>query len=212
LFHKASSNRTETMHIHPLILRGTLMLLSVSSASALEPGEQINLNIRGVDPAEQQKVSGPYRVGETGGVRLPFLKELVQAKGLSPEQFARAAEAAYQKAGIYTRPAIEVDVVQGGDQRGEALIGVAGHVKQAGERPFRKDMTIIQAIDAAGGRNEFGGRNIILLRDGKLYILDFTNLTHKNIRLMPGDSLQIEQKGIIDRWRGNDEKVKELLK
>lgn len=200
------------MHTHPLILRCTLLLFSVSSASALEPGAQINLSIRGIDPAEQPKVNGAYRVGESGGVRLPLLRELVQAKGLSPEQFARAAEAAYQKAGIYTRPAIEVDVVQGADQQGQALIGVAGHVKQAGERQFRKDMTVIQAIDAAGGRNEFGGRNIILLRMGKQYCLDFTNLTHKNIRLMPGDSLQIEQKGIIDGWRGSDERVKELLK
>ncbi len=200
------------MHIQPLILRGTLLLLCVSSAAGLEPGEQINLNIRGVDPAEQSKISGAYRIGESGGVRLPLLKELVHAKGLSPEQFARAAEAAYQKAGIYTRPAIEVDVVQGEGQQGAALIGVAGHVKKAGEAQFRKDMTVIQAIDAAGGRNEFGGRNLILLRAGKLYILDFNNLAHKNIRLTPGDSLQVEQKGIIDRWRGSDEKVKELLK
>ena len=170
------------MHIHPLIRRGTLLLLSVSSAAGLEPGEQINLNIRGVDPAEQSKVSGAYRIGESGGVRLPLLKELVHAKGLSPEQFARAAEAAYQKAGIYTRPAIEVEVVQGEDQQGAALISVAGNVKQAGEKPFRKGMSVIQAIDAAGGRNEFGGRNIILLRDGKQYFLDFTKLTHKNIK------------------------------
>jgi protein involved in polysaccharide export with SLBB domain len=200
------------MHIHPLILRGTLLLLSVSSAAGLEPGEQINLTIRGIDPVEQPKVNGAYRISQNGGVRLPLLKELIHAKGLTPEQFARAAETAYQKAGIYTRPAIEVDVVQGEDQQGAAIIGVAGHVKKAGEAQFRKDMTVIQAIDAAGGRNEFGGRNLILLRAGKLYILDFNNLAHKNIKLMPGDSLQVEQKGIIDRWRGSDEKVKELLK
>lgn len=177
----------------------------------MEAGEQINLTIRGVDPAEQQKISGIYRIGETGGVRLPLLDEPLSAKGLTPEQFARAAEAAYQKSGIYSRPAIEVETVQGTDQQGPAQVSVGGQVRRAGDSPFRKGMTVIQAIDAAGGRNDFGGRNLFLLRDGKQYCLDFTNLAHKNIVLHPGDSIQVEQKGILDRWKGSDETVKKLM-
>ena len=71
-------------------------------------------------------------------------------------------------------------------------------------------MTVIQAIDSVGGRNDFGGRNVVLLRDGKEFRLDFENLAHKNIALKPGDSIQVEQKGIIDRWKG-DEKSLEAL-
>jgi len=40
---------------------------------------------------------------------------------------------------------------------------------------------------------------------------DFTNLRHKNIVLHPGDSLQVEQKGIIDRWRGQEDSVRKLM-
>jgi hypothetical protein len=72
-------------------------------------------------------------------------------------------------------------------------------------------MTVIQAIDAAGGRNAFGGRNILLIRGGKQYCIDFLNLKHRNIRLKPDDSLQVEQTGVLDRWKGNDEAVKVLL-
>ena len=188
-----------------------LCQLSCPAFGGLEAGEQISLTIRGVDPAEQQKISGTYRVGESGGIRLPLLDQAVPARGLTREQFARAAEAAYKTAGIYARPAIEVETLQGKDQSGPSVVSVGGQVRRAGETPFRKGMTVIQAIDAAGGRNDFGGRNLLLFRDGRQYCLDFTNLGHKNIVLRPGDSLQVEQKGILDRWKGKEASLKTLL-
>ena len=105
-----------------------------------------------------------------------------------------------------------MEALEGGEQKGEALISVGGQVRRAGQTPFRKNMTVIQALDASGGRNDFGSRNILLLRDGKQYCLDFTNLKHKNIVLLPGDSLQVEQKGILDRWQGSEAQVKALLR
>jgi protein involved in polysaccharide export with SLBB domain len=179
--------------------------------AGLETGEQINLTIRGVEPVEQQKISGVYRVGESGGIRLPLLDEPLTARGLSPEQFARAAEVAYKNAGIYSRPAIEVETVKGGDQLSVAVVSVAGQVRRAGEVPFRKGMTVIQAIDSVGGRNEFGGRNVLLLRDRKQVYLDFNNLAHKNIVLRPNDSLQVDQKAVIERWKGSEAAVKALM-
>ena len=181
--------------------------------AGLEAGAQISLTIRGVDSTEQQKVSGIYRVGESGRVRLPLLEQTLPASGFTAEQFARSAEAAYKAAGIYVRPAIEIEILQGKDQPGgPAVVSVAGQVRRAGEAPFRKGMTVIQALDAVGGLNEFGGRNVLLFRDGHQYCLDFTNLRHKNIVLHPGDSLQVEQKGVIlDHWKGQDTAVKKLL-
>lgn len=196
---------------HPFLFSLVLFCVSIPLGAGLEPGEQINLTIRGVDPAEQQKISGVYRVGETGGVRLPLLENLLPARGLTPEQFARAAEGAYRNAGIYARPAIEVETLQGKDQQAAAVISVGGQVRRAGDSPFRKDMTVIQAIDAAGGRNDFGSRNLFLIRGCKQYCLDFTNLVHKNIVLRPGDSIQVDQKGVIDWWKGNEETVKKLM-
>ncbi len=209
------SRKHQSTTMKPPILQCLLILLlpgtSTSLMAGLEPGEQINLTIRGVEPAEQQKISGIYRVGESGSVRLPMLDDLLPARGLTPEQFARAAEAAYKSAGIYARPAIEVETLQGKDQQGAALVSVGGQVRRAGDTPFRKGMTVIQAIDNAGGRNDFGSRNLFLLRDGKQYCLDFTNLSHKNIVLRPGDSIQVEQKGVLDRWKGSDQTVRKLM-
>jgi protein involved in polysaccharide export with SLBB domain len=188
-------------------------LLAVPSIvlADMEAGEQLNLTIRGVNATEQQKISGIYRIGESGKVRLPLLGDLVSARGLSPEQFARAVESAYVNAGIYSRPAIEIEVLQGKNIDQATVISVGGQVRRAGEVPFRKEMTVIQAIDSAGGRNDFGGRNLFLIRDGKQVCLDFTKLAHKNIILRPGDSIQVEQKGILDRWKGNDDAAKPLM-
>ncbi len=188
-----------------------MILLIAPALAGLEPGDGIQLTLRGVDAAEQQNVNGTYRVGESGHVRLPLLDKTVMARGLTPEQFARAAEAAYQAAGIYTKPAIEVEPLPAARNGQPSVVSVGGQVQRAGESAFRKDMTVIQAIDAAGGRNPFGGRNLLLIRGGKQYCLDFLNLKHKNIRLLPDDSLQVEQKGVIDRWKGNEETVKALL-
>lgn len=52
-----------------------------AARAALEAGEQLNLTIRGVDAVEQQKISGVYRIGESGKVRLPMLDSLVTARG-----------------------------------------------------------------------------------------------------------------------------------
>lgn len=179
--------------------------------AGLESGDQISVTLRGVSTAEQEKVTGTYRIGDGGKVRLPLLTKLLDAQDLSPEQFARTAEAAYRSEGIYTAPAIEVETLQGGDQKTEAVISVGGQVRRAGQAQYRKGMTVIQAIDASGGRNDFGSRNVLLLRGGSQTWLDFHNLKHKNIVLHPGDSLQVEQKGIVDRWKGSEAALKELL-
>lgn len=64
------------------------------------------------------------------------------ANGLTAEQFARAAENAYRDAGIYARPAIEVELVGAAADRPqqEATGGVGGRVRRAGPiRLFRKE-------------------------------------------------------------------------
>jgi protein involved in polysaccharide export with SLBB domain len=189
----------------------TMMALIAPALAGLEPGDGIQVTLRGVEEAEQKSVNGTYRVGDSGQVRLPLLDRLVTARGLTPEQFARAAEAAYRAEGIYTKPAIEVEALAVIKDGQPSVVSVGGQVQRAGESTFRKGMTVIQAIDAAGGRNAFGGRNVLLIRGGRQYCIDFLNLKHKSIRLLPDDSLQVEQKGVLDRWKGSDEAVKPLL-
>ena len=197
------------------MLPASILIFSLTRmvVAGLEPGDGVMITLRGVSAAEQEKINGRYRVGESGGIQLPFLDQMVPAKGNTPEQFARMAEKAYRDGGIYTKPTIIVEAVTGGAKDDpETIISVGGEVRRAGEAEFRKGMTVIQALDAVGGRSPFGGRNLLLLRDGRQYCLDFKKLAHKNIQLQPNDSLQVEQKAVIDRWKGDEKSMKDLLK
>ncbi|MCW1922724.1 polysaccharide biosynthesis/export family protein [Luteolibacter arcticus] len=189
------------------------MVLSVSPVLAgLEPGDTVKISLLGVDGAEQTKVNGEYRVGESGTISMPLLDNPVTARGLNAEQLSRAIEAAYRAEEIYTKPSIVAEVLKGPEvDPNQAVVSIGGQVRKAGGTPFRKGMTVIQALDAAGGRNDFGSRNVMLLRAGKQYCLDFQKLAHKNIELLPNDSIQVEQKGVIDRWKGTEDNVKVLM-
>ncbi len=196
----------------PLIL-GALGLTSFAFAG-LEPGNMIKVTLRGIELSEQQKINGEYKVGEAGGVALPLLENSVNARGLTPEQFARAAEAAYKAAQIYTTPKIEVEALKGTTvDTGPTVVSVGGHVKRGGDVTYREGITVVQALNAAGGRDDFAGRNVMLIRNGKSIWLDYSNLKHKNIVLLPNDALQAEAHGaILDKWKGSDEAVAPLLK
>jgi len=195
-------------------MKATLFLaiaLTISPLLAgLEPGDTVKISLRGVEGDEQTKVNGEYRVGESGTISMPLLDKPVNARGLNAEQLARAIEAAYRAEEIYTKPSIQAEVLKGDIvDPNQTQVSIGGQVRRAGG--------ISQGHDrhprprCAGGRNDFGSRNIILLRGGQQYCIDFQNLKHKNIKLQPNDSLQVQQKGVIDRWKGNDETVKPLL-
>lgn len=176
-------------------------LISLSSSllhGGVKEGDSVQVTVRGIPATEQEKINGAYRVG-AGGIRLPFLKSRLPVSGMEPDQIAVAAEKAYRAEGVYQSPAIDVEIVRGADQKGaEAIVSVGGQVRRSGPVPFRKGMTLLQAVQAAGDRNEFGSRNIRVIRHGKTTLLDFRKVEHKNFALMPDDSIIIEQKGTFE--------------
>ena len=193
---------------HSLLI--LLCLASWVRGDVLESGDMVTVTMRGAAAAHKE-VDGDYTVDDGGRIRLPLLEQGITAAGLTPAGFARRAEEAYRRAGIYSNPAIEVAAKKDLQQAG-AILTVGGNVKRNGQIPWRKGMTVVQAIDAAGGRDDFGGRNITLIRRGKQHLLDFNLLAHLNIQVLADDSVRVEAKGVIDRWRGTTEAVAPLLK
>lgn len=166
--------------------------------AGVKEGDSVQVTVRGIPATEQEKINGAYRVGASG-LRLPFLKARLPVSGMEPDQIAAAAEQAYKAEGVYQQPAIDVEIVRGADQKGvEAIVSVGGQVKRSGPVPFRQNMTLLHAIQAAGDRNEFGSRNIRVIRSGKTILLDFRKPEHKNFILMPDDSVIIAQKGAFE--------------
>jgi protein involved in polysaccharide export with SLBB domain len=166
------------------------------SAQALSPGDTVEVKLRGVPAEEQAQVNGNYVVGASGGVRIPGLSQSVPAQGINSEQLARSIESAYIREGIYVKPAIEVIAKTGKAKTDEiSFVNVGGQVRKTGNVPFRQKMTLMQAVQEAGDRTEFGGRSIELRRDGKLYQLDYREEDVKNLELRPNDIINVKEKG-----------------
>lgn len=168
----------------------------------IQPGNSLKLTFRGLPEAEAGEVNGNYRVDADGTIRLPFVGNLKVA-GMAANRAAAAVEDAYRRAAIYTRPTVEAVLVFDDVILGEnATISVGGQVTRAGKVPFKPGMKLIEAIQAAGDRTAFGGRNIELLRDGKLKVLDFREPATKNFELKPNDVLTVRQREPLEFDRG----------
>jgi protein involved in polysaccharide export with SLBB domain len=161
-------------------------------ADGLAPGNKIEVTLRGVPAEEQQKVDGTYKVSESGTIRAPGLADAVSVAGLNSEQAARKLEKAYRDSEVYTNPTIELEILNGGEKDAEeTTVNVGGHVKRPGNVPYRKDMSLLEAIQGAGDRDEFGGARIELRRNGKLQLLDFRKEDAKNVKILPNDNIRV---------------------
>lgn len=194
------NTRTNATHWALVILAG--LSITPATLAGVETGDTLKLTLRGVPNPEQQAVSGEYRVGE-GGLRLPLLANRVPVRGMTEDEAAAAVEKAFKQAGIYQNPSVEVAIINGGGQRPDAaVISVGGQVNRAGVVPFRKGLTVVQALQAAGDRNAFGGRNITIFRGKKLIRLDYRKAEHKNFELLPDDTISVEPRGPMELDRG----------
>jgi len=172
------------------------------SADEISVNEALNISIRGVPAAEQQRISGLYNVSERGYVSLPLLKNPIKASGLNLSTLARRIEAAYKAAGMYKDPRITVISSQDNNKketREREVVSVGGYVKSPGQKPFIQGMTLFQAVSAAGGETAFGSiRRVELYHNGRKRIYDMRKAEHMRVRVYPGDSINVPQKD----WKG----------
>jgi protein involved in polysaccharide export with SLBB domain len=156
----------------------------------LRKGDIIEIRLAGVDPAYAVEFQGVYTIDDDGNVNLPHLG-LVQAAGQLASKLQTFIEQKLRDGKIYSHPTITVNV-----QAGLRFINVSGFVRAPGRIQYQNDMTILNAINTAGGRNEYAGDKIILTREGKQEKLSFKALSKdpsKDIKALPGDSIEIKQ-------------------
>jgi polysaccharide export outer membrane protein len=126
-----------------------------SHARTLRNGDRIAINLRGIpDPEEIQDI-----IDDRGYVNLPLIGEIKLA-GMATSVAEKMIERAYVKGGYYRK--INVTVVT---QDGEYF--VRGEVKAVGRYPLSGDLTLLQAITAAGGYTDFAKITKIKIIRGK---------------------------------------------
>lgn len=178
-------------------LMAAICLLS-PAFSQIEAGNSVQITIMGVPGEEKSKIDAIYPVSESGTVNMPFIGN-VRAAGLRPETLAVSIQNAYKSAQIYTDPTIQVISTREGAGVREQVVHVGGQVRRTGPVSFQKNLTIYQAVQAAGGATEFGSlKRVKLYRAGKTQSYDLTNPQFMRVPLQPDDTLEVPQKN----WLG----------
>jgi polysaccharide export outer membrane protein len=168
------------------------MLASTAFGQAtLRVGDPLELKIGGVPAEEQAQMNNVYSVDANGSINLPYIGK-VSAQGLTPSELARSIEEAYRVHKIYTNPNITIVM-----QPTSRFVNVGGSVRTPSRVPFTEDMTLLTAINAAGGFNDFADqRHVRLLRGSQVEVFDvrkFRKDPSLDVRLQPGDKVEVPQ-------------------
>ena len=152
------------------------------------PEDSLNINVW-----KEQELSGPVPVRPDGKISLPLLND-VQAAGLTPMQLSADISEKLKK--FVSEPRVTVTVTSIQSKR----VFMVGQLK-AGAFPLLPNMTVLQALSAAGCCSEFAKTTkIYVLRneDGKQVKYPFNfkealkgNHPEQNILLKPGDTIVV---------------------
>ena len=176
---------------------GTVCLLSflwsvaVLADATLRPGDTIDLKLGGVPAAETASVSGQYTIDGEGNANFPYIGRLKIA-GLAPGVAQSMIESVYKARKIYTNPNIVITM-----QPQSRFVNVGGEVKLPQRVPFTPDLTVLSAINAAGGFSSFADeRKVRLLRGQQVTIVDVKKIRadpSRDVQLEPGDRVEVPQ-------------------
>lgn len=172
----------------------TLLLLASGVTAQIQSGKAINITISNVPPEDKATVNGTYPVSDSGMINMPLIGQ-VHAAGMSSAQLQSALQERYKSAQIYTNPTIQVIVDSQTANVAQESVTVGGQVRRPGPVPYAKELTLWQAIQAAGGATEFGSmRRVRLFRDGNQKTYDVTKPQFMAIPLQRNDTIEIPQK------------------
>lgn len=159
--------------------------------AVLRSGDILEIRLGGVPPEEISQVSAQYTVDGQGFINMPHIGK-VKAAGVTQGDLQNAIEGSYRSQQIYTNPSITVSV-----PTTARFVNVGGDVRGPRRVEFTPDLTILAAINACGGFTDYANQaKVRLLRDGKVTIHDIREVRKdptKDIRLKPGDSIEVPQ-------------------
>lgn len=170
-----------------------LLLLAATALgqATLRIGDPLELRVGGVPAEEQAQMNNVYTVDAHGSINLPYIGK-VSAQGLTPAELARSIEQTYREKKIYTNPNITIVM-----QPTSRFVNVGGSVRAPTRVPFTEDMTLLTAINAAGGFNDFADqRHVRLLRGSQVTVYDvrkFRKDPSLDVKLQPGDKVEVPQ-------------------
>jgi protein involved in polysaccharide export with SLBB domain len=157
--------------------------------ASLRPGDSIDLKIGGVPSTEVISVNGQYTIDGEGNVNLPYVGR-VKIVGLAPGAAELTIENVYKARGIYTNPTVVITM-----QLQSRFVNVGGQVKTPQRVPFTVDLTVLAAINAAGGFSPYADeRKVRLLRGKEVMLIDIKKIRQNpslDVQVQPGDGIEV---------------------
>jgi polysaccharide export outer membrane protein len=166
-------------------------VLSAHAQATLRVGDPIEIKIAGVPAEEQAQVNNTYTVDASGSLNMPYINN-VKASGLTPSQLASAIEGTYRANKIFTNPTITIIM-----QPQARFVNVGGAVRSPMRVPYTEDMTLLAAINGAGGFNDFADqKKVRVIRGNSVQMVDVRQARRdpaRDIKLQPGDRVEVPQ-------------------
>lgn len=155
----------------------------VMSTAQLRPGDSLSIALLGVPDA----ATHTGQIDEQGLIRLPYVGP-VTAAALTTAELSQRIRQSYLDKKIYMAVDVAVTVT-------ERYIYVGGEVARPGRIVWTPDLTLVKAIQAAGGFSLYAKESkVTLVRDKTAYDLNVQLAQRdpaQDPRLTPGDSVQV---------------------
>ncbi len=162
---------------------------AVRAQAPLRAGDSVEIRLSGVVAEFANEFSQVYNIDNRGLVNLPYIGE-VRAQGLLPNQLQTDIQNRLVAEKIYTNPTITVST-----ESAPRFVNVSGAVKGGGRIPYTPDMTLMRAISAAGGFNEFADeKKVILTREGRPSAFNAKEIKRgrqEDPKILPGDQIDV---------------------
>ena len=160
------------------------------------PGDVLEINVW-----KNKELSVTLPVRPDGKLSMPLIGD-VQAEGLVPEEIARNI---VNKLSIHIRkPVVSVMVTELHSNEYLYRIRVTGAVEQPASFSYQRGMTVLDAVLAAGGINEFASPNSTKVyrksgSDTDIIAIKLGDILYKgklktNIALIPGDIITVPER------------------
>jgi protein involved in polysaccharide export with SLBB domain len=146
-------------------------------------GDKITIRLTGVP---DQGYINEVQIPPSGTVTVPLLTQSFPAAGHTTADLAEQITAAYKDQKIYTTPNVAV-------LPEERFVSVGGDVRSPTRVLYTSDLTLMTAINACGGFDEYANkRTVRVIRGGQVMTIDCVNATHMaggDPPLYPGDQI-----------------------
>ena len=195
--------------VEPIQQQGTVTHSEASTPDTANlPVEKLGPDdLLGISVYDSPELSRTVRVDAEGNIRLPMMRQRIQAAGLFPYELEKSITSALISENILVSPVVTVSVVEYRSRP----ITVAGSVRNPLTFQATGNVTLLDAISRAGGIAENAGSSILVTRPAQNASGNSAPLTQRipvrslldgddpslNIKLEGGEQIRVPEAGRV---------------